>query len=185
MKKWALLLCALLLSGCKVDHAKIQNSITDELIKMTENEPIYYTTMEKPLYSYYLPKDVGRISSNELSSLFVKDGVKFIMNFNPNKVVIHDYYYKDKVITSEELISVDSENVEKSLVNRLESLGNKQNCIYIFELDKNINSLHFPLPPVEVLPASWYSPKVQLDFGRRPRKWLTTRKNRKERNYTA
>ena len=43
------------------------------------------------------------------------------------------------IITSEELFSVDSENVEKSLVNRLESLGNKQNCIYIFELENENN----------------------------------------------
>ena len=43
------------------------------------------------------------------------------------------------IITSEELISVDSENVEKSLVNRLESLGNKENCIYIFELENENN----------------------------------------------
>ena len=43
------------------------------------------------------------------------------------------------IITSEELISVDSENVEKTLVNRLESLGNKQNCIYIFELENENN----------------------------------------------
>lgn len=43
------------------------------------------------------------------------------------------------IITSEELISVDSENVENSLVNRLESLGNKQNCIYIFELENENN----------------------------------------------
>ena len=43
------------------------------------------------------------------------------------------------IITSEELISVDSENVEKSLVNRLESLGNKKNCIYIFELENENN----------------------------------------------
>ena len=98
MKKLALLLCLLLLSGCKADHVKIQQDITDELIEMSQHEPIYYTTMEKPLYSYYLPKDVGRISSNELSSLFIKDDVKFIMNFNPNKVVIHDYYNKDKTI---------------------------------------------------------------------------------------
>ena len=43
------------------------------------------------------------------------------------------------IITSEELTSVDSENVENSLVNRLESLGNKQNCIYIFELENENN----------------------------------------------
>ena len=99
MKKLALLLCLLLLSGCKVNHVNIKNDITDKLNQMAEHQPIYYTTMEKPLYSYYLPKDVGRISSNELRSLFVKDGVKFIMNFNPNKIVIHDYYYRDRFIT--------------------------------------------------------------------------------------
>lgn len=110
MKKLALLLCVLLLTGCKVDHVKIQEDITSELTEMAEHEPIHYTTMEKPLYSYYLPKDIGRISSNELSSLFIKDGVKFIMNFNPNRIVIHDYYYKDRFIDYDEpTINEDSD----------------------------------------------------------------------------
>ena len=58
--------------------------------------------MTKPFYSYYLPKDMGRIDSNDLSSLLVKDGVKIIMNFNPNSVVIHDYYHKNDVKVYEE-----------------------------------------------------------------------------------
>lgn len=98
MKKLGLLLCIILLGGCKVNAHDLKADITNELTIMAEHEPIYYTTMEKPLYSYYLPKDVGRISSNELSSLFIKDDVKFIMNFNPNKIVIHDYYYQDRFI---------------------------------------------------------------------------------------
>ena len=41
---------------CEFIEKQEQNDveITNELIEMTENEPIYYTTMEKPLYSYYL-----------------------------------------------------------------------------------------------------------------------------------
>lgn len=70
---------------------------------------------------------------------------KFLNELCKTKEIVAAITDKDLVcepiiITSEELISVDSENVEKSLVNRLESLGNKQNCIYIFELE-NVNNI--------------------------------------------
>jgi len=69
---------------------------------------------------------------------------KFLNELCKTKEIVAAITAKDLVcepiiITSEELISVDSENVEKSLVNRLESLGNKQNCIYIFELENENN----------------------------------------------
>ena len=69
---------------------------------------------------------------------------KFLNELSKTKEIVAAITDKDLVcepiiITSEELISVDSENVEKSLVNRLESLGNKQNCIYIFELENENN----------------------------------------------
>lgn len=100
MKKLALLLIVFVLCGCQVNMTQIKNDITKEIESMSDHEPISYTSMEKPLYSYYLPKDIGRISSNEISSLFIKDGVKFIMNFNPNKIVVHDYYRKNIVLSS-------------------------------------------------------------------------------------
>ena len=69
---------------------------------------------------------------------------KFLNELCKTKEIVAAITDKDLVcepiiITSEELISVDSENVENSLVNRLESLGNKQNCIYIFELENENN----------------------------------------------
>ena len=69
---------------------------------------------------------------------------KFLNELCKTKEIVAAITDKDLVcepiiITSEELISVDSENVEKSLVNRIESLGNKQNCIYIFELENENN----------------------------------------------
>lgn len=102
MKKWALCFCVLLLTACQADHTAIRKDIEEELTFSTSAEPIYYTTMSKPLYSYYLPKDVGRLSSNHLSSLLIRDGVKFIMNFNPNEIVIHDFYKDDIVKMSQE-----------------------------------------------------------------------------------
>lgn len=93
MKKLFMIGLLTLLCGCSINDGTIKNKLTAEFTNMANQDPISYTTMSKPLYSYYLPKDVGRIDSNPLSSLFMKDGVKFIMNFNPNRIVIHDYYH--------------------------------------------------------------------------------------------
>lgn len=111
MKKVACLMLTLLLCGCQVNETDLKNELTSELNELSNQDPVAYTTMNKPLYSYYLPKDVGRIQSNPLSSLFMKDGVKFIMNFNPNEVVIHDYYQMDTVKVLEETV----ENGETAL----------------------------------------------------------------------
>ena len=79
-----------------------------------------------------------------LKTNYNKTADKFLNELCKTKEIVAAITDKDLVcepiiITSEELISVDSENVEKSLVNRLESLGNKQNCIYIFELENENN----------------------------------------------
>lgn len=96
MKKLACLLMVCLLFGCQTNSNQIKSNISKEITTMAKSAPFDYTTMNKPLYSYYLPKDIGRIDSNDLSSLLVKDGVKIIMNFNPNSVVIKDYYQKNE-----------------------------------------------------------------------------------------
>ena len=79
-----------------------------------------------------------------LKTNFNKTADNFLNELSKTKEIVAAITDKDLVcepiiITSEELISVDSENVEKSLVTRLESLGNKQNCIYIFELENENN----------------------------------------------
>ena len=96
MKKLACFLMVCLLSGCQINSNQIKSNITKEISTMAKSIPSDYITMNKPFYSYYLPKDIGRIDSNDLSSLLVKDGVKIIMNFNPNSVVIKDYYQKNE-----------------------------------------------------------------------------------------
>lgn len=102
MKKLACLLMSFILFGCQINTPQIKDDITNEIITMSKAAPVSYYTMSKPFYSYYLPKDIGRIDSNDLSSLLVKDGTKIIMNFNPNSIVIHDYYHKDEIKVYEE-----------------------------------------------------------------------------------
>ena len=120
----------LLLCGCQVNETDLKNELTSELNELSDQDPVAYTTMNKPLYSYYLPKDVGRIQSNPLSSLFMKDGVKFIMNFNPNEVVIHDYYQMDTVKVLEETV----ENGETALFYEAGGAGVK--CAGAYVIDK-------------------------------------------------
>lgn len=79
-----------------------------------------------------------------LKTNYNKTADKFLNELCKTKEIVAAITDKDLVcepiiITSEELISVDSENVENSLVTRLESFGNKQNCIYIFELENENN----------------------------------------------
>ncbi|MGN1343860.1 MAG: hypothetical protein ACI4U3_04725 [Traorella sp.] len=111
MKKWVLICLLALLCGCQVNSQDIKKELTNSLNEWAKSEPISYTTMEKPLYSYYLPRDIGRISSNSLSSLLIKDNVKFIMNFNPNGVVIHNYYHKTQVNEYEEIVTENGYNL--------------------------------------------------------------------------
>lgn len=111
MKKVACLWLALLLCGCQVNEADLKSELTNEFHELSDQAPISYTTMNKPLYSYYLPKDVGRLQSNPLSSLFMKDGVRFIMNFNPNEVVIHDYYQASTTYELEEPVENESSDL--------------------------------------------------------------------------
>ena len=103
MKKITFILFVFLLLGCQTNSTKLKDDITNEIVSMSKNTPIFYTTMNKTYYSYYLPKDIGRIDSNELSSLLIKDGTKMIMNFNPNSIVIHDYYHKMNAKKYEEI----------------------------------------------------------------------------------
>lgn len=100
MKKLGLLMLCLLLGGC-FHEEDLEKDLKQTLQNSSHQEAIDFTTMSKPLYNYYLPKDVGRISSNNLSSIFKKDGTKFIMNFNPNSIVIRDYYYEVDALFAE------------------------------------------------------------------------------------
>lgn len=94
-KLCCLMLCLLVLVGCQYSTTNLANDLVSALKQADQIEPLDFSNANKDIYDYYQPRDVGRIQSNTLSSVFKKDNVQFIMNFNPNHVVILDYYNKD------------------------------------------------------------------------------------------
>lgn len=106
-----------MLTGCQYTNSNLANDLVDALKEIEQVERISFSNANKEIYDYYQPRDVGRIQSNALSSVFKKDNVQFIMNFNPNHVVILDYYNKDGA-----LVKVDP-SIEKKNENYISIVG--------------------------------------------------------------
>lgn len=96
MKKLAAaILGLLLLGGCAISEEDLPNQILIQLKGLENQQLAAGNNMKKKYYSYYLPPGVARRDSNELSEVFMKDGYRVIMNFDPSAIVI-DSFYKEK-----------------------------------------------------------------------------------------
>lgn len=92
-KLWlCMLILTCLLSGCAKSDEDRMIQLMNKLQDTALLESFGQVNINKELYSYYLPRDVGRIENHDISSVLIKDGTKFIMNFNPNNIVIRDFY---------------------------------------------------------------------------------------------
>lgn len=111
-----LLMSCLMLAGCaNINEENLPETILSALQTIDEQEAIDDPNMSKPFYRYYLPKDIGRIKSNQLSSVFLKDGYHFVMNFDAAQIVINEYYSEDD--THHEMVDVSlTKNEADSLV---------------------------------------------------------------------
>lgn len=95
-KCWLICATLFLLCGCVVDEAALAETLYTTLKDQEEIKPVYDVNMNKDYYSYYLPKHIGRIKSNDLSSIFLKDNYKVIMNFDASQIVINEFYNKEQ-----------------------------------------------------------------------------------------
>lgn len=102
MKKLAAALCCvLLLGGCAISDDDLPNAIQEQLRALPQMELTVGNNMNKKFYSYYLPPGVGRRESNALSEVFMKNGYRIVMNFDPSAVVIHKFYENSEEETEE------------------------------------------------------------------------------------
>lgn len=92
-----LLICStlFLLCGCVIEESELAETLYTTLKEQEETKPVYDVNMSKNYYSYYLPKHMGRVKSDDLSSIFLKDNYKVIMNFDASQIVINEYYNKE------------------------------------------------------------------------------------------
>ena len=87
MKKIMLLLLCLLLTGCSNQNTIDIQSAFDEAINSAIALPSGIADNNKNYYAYYLEPEIGRIYSDETSSIFKYHDTKFIMNLNISKIV--------------------------------------------------------------------------------------------------
>lgn len=83
----------MMLSGCAKENASfdLNKSIETQLSYALETS-IHDNWYGKRYYSYYKEPSVGRLDANEVSDLFIYDGVRFIMTLNTENVVNEVYY---------------------------------------------------------------------------------------------
>lgn len=93
MKRFLICLIAIGLVGCTTTAVPLKEQMQAEIEKANEIQAIDGDN-RKDFYSYYTEPSIGRISSSPSSNVFVKGGIRFVMNLNVSKI-INEEYYKD------------------------------------------------------------------------------------------
>jgi hypothetical protein len=96
MKKiLSLLILLFVLVSCSDKSA--QSLIEDQINSIAEIEIKYENNNYKKLYDYFTNVDVGKIDSNEVSSLLSVDKNVFVMNLKVNKIINDEIYKNDNL----------------------------------------------------------------------------------------
>lgn len=127
MKKvFAAVLCILVLCGCESPEADLKQRIYDELGSMNKELQSPGSNRMKSYYSYYLPQGIKQRDANSLSEVFVKDGYRLIMNFDPSAVVIKNYYTQtDQETDADTSASADQKQAAELFALHMEEQENK------------------------------------------------------------
>lgn len=128
MKKvFAAILCFLVLCGCESQEAELKQRIYDELSVLSTELESPGSNRMKSYYSYYLPQGIKQRDANSLSEVFVKDGYRLIMNFDPSAVVIKNYYNdtEEAENDTQTAASMDQEQIAELIQVHMEEQDNK------------------------------------------------------------
>ena len=79
------------LSGCTRITQDLQTRL-NEKIAFAESVPASSPTFRKPYYAYYAEPSIGRLSSDELSNVFLYDNTRFVMSLNVSNIINEKYY---------------------------------------------------------------------------------------------
>ncbi len=102
------MLSAVLLMGC----VQAEGTYQEQLITRIEQAISGATagpTYSHGIYSYYKEPSIGRVSSEQTSNIFVKDGVRFVMNLNVSAIVNEKYYENSASISTPQNMEVLAE----------------------------------------------------------------------------
>lgn len=84
--KYALIIFLLL--GCqKSVDTTLNEMVNDTIIKVNESEIFESNNHKKALFSYYLPKDIGILEANKISSVLIMDDIQVFMGINVSEIM--------------------------------------------------------------------------------------------------
>lgn len=117
MKAWIrILLVGLLLVsfyGCgnvQIKEENLSNQMTDVITQAINNSIYPSQNNHKDLFSYYLPFNVGKKETTDVSSILSIEGYDVVMNLNVSAVITDKYYSTSTYNTSESLGTVELSN---------------------------------------------------------------------------
>lgn len=151
------MLLILTLGGCaKTD---VDKEIQSVLKKEEKVKAISYITNQKKYYSYYLPPEVGRMKSTQISEMFKKNNISFVMNLDISSIVIDEYYTeKDmdkKVNEAEKKDKLRAyygtvKNTKKEKIDYCVKIEKMKNNEYYLILDTDIVDFYTIVPKTEI-----------------------------------
>ena len=164
LKKTILIfLCFVCLSGCYAGNkdTDLYAEIKDALLVLAQSNDIPDTNMNKEYYKYYLPFDMKRIESNEVSEVFRCGNESLLMNFRSIYFIKNTYYSdaeeKEEVVTryTEEQLSILANDSALNL-----TLGTSQ------EFNTEIEVVDYTVTQQKVKKAVVFSGKYLANYGK-------------------
>lgn len=91
MKRILVYLIAFCLVGCTQSTQPFEERMKESLNRANHIQAIDGDN-RKEFYSYYIEPSIGKISSSPSGNVFIKDGIRFIMNLNVSKIINENHY---------------------------------------------------------------------------------------------
>lgn len=155
------LICCMLLiftlSGCvKTD---INKEVQSVLKKEEKVKAISYITNQKKYYSYYLPPEVGRMKSTQISEMFKKNNISFVMNLDVSSIVIDEYYTENE--TEEKIRKTEKNDKVKTFYGTVKN-SKKETLDYSVKIEKMKNNEYYVILDTEYVDFYAIVPKTEI-----------------------
>lgn len=130
------LLIGFLLLGCSVNSTvEIEENVLQTIKKVVDTKPYEIQNHKKGLFSYYLPKNIGVLRSNKISTVLIADNSEIFMALNVSEIMTEKLEKLNLdtssfvVIKSFETINNRNETIDNTVV--IEQLADNQYLLYL------------------------------------------------------
>lgn len=91
MRKY-LIVFIIFISGCSVSGVSLNQQIDDSIGFVSSLSVVDSRNHNSPLYSYYLPRNVGKRSSNQLAATFVTNDEEVVLSLDIASIIMNRFY---------------------------------------------------------------------------------------------